>query len=225
MTTHPERPSAGRDEILSAAAKAFAERGYHGMSMRDLAKATNRSPATLYNYVDSKEDLLYLIQKHAFEELLASGRAAVAGTEDAAERMHRFVLAHVRFFADRQYLMRVLIHEAAALPAGRRAEIRERKQAYFELAQGIVRDLGRRESGVDPSPLEVERNTYCLFGMLNWTYGWYEPERHGGPEELAQGIERVALAGIAPAARPRRDSELRNERLAAPLGASSGGAR
>ena len=56
--TVSERHSDGKLEILTAAARAFAEHGYHGMSMRDLARATGRAPATLYNYFDSKEELL-----------------------------------------------------------------------------------------------------------------------------------------------------------------------
>ena len=222
MTGNPERPSPGREEILAAAARAFAEHGYHGMSMRDLAKATNRSPATLYNYVDSKEDLLYWIQRDAFDELLGSARAALEGADDAEDRLHRFVLAHVRFFADRLHLMRVLIHEATALPPDRRAEIRERKEAYFQLDEDIVRDVTRARSVGEPSDLEVERNTYCLFGMLNWTYGWYEPARHGDPEELALTIERVALSGVAPL---RVRAERRGESTGASLGAPGGGAR
>ncbi len=54
-----ERASPGRAEILAAAARAFAEHGYHGMSMRDLAKLTKRSPATLYNYVSDMPTLLH----------------------------------------------------------------------------------------------------------------------------------------------------------------------
>jgi len=214
-----DRPSAGRTEILAAAARAFAEHGYHGMSMRDLAKLTKRSPATLYNYVDCKEDLLYLIQRDAFDEMLAAAQAALQGVTDAEARLHAFVLCHVRFFADRQYLMRVLIHEAAALPPPRRSEIRERKERYFQIAEQVVADVARREGG-EPSPLDVERNTYCLFGMLNWTYGWYEPERHGKPEELAATIERVASAGVAAgASRPRRERERRSDRATAHGGA------
>ncbi|MBI3204971.1 MAG: TetR/AcrR family transcriptional regulator [Myxococcales bacterium] len=215
-----DRPSSGKAEILAAAARAFAEHGYHGMSMRDLGKLTKRSPATLYNYVDGKEDLLYLIQRDAFEEMLLTAETALAGETDAEARLHAFVLGHVRFFADRQYLMRVLIHEAAALPPARRAEIRELKEKYFRVAEGVVADVARARNGAELSPLDVERNTYCLFGMLNWTYGWYEPQRHGTPEELAATIERVAAVGVAAGvSRPRRDREERSERAEAHGGA------
>lgn len=203
------RLGTGREELLSAAARALAEHGYHGMSMRELARATNRAPATLYNYVEHKEDLLYLIQRDAFDQLLERAAAELAGVSEPEERLRRFVGGHVRFFADRQYLMRVLIHEAATLPAERRAEIRERKERYFRVAREIVAGVtgGAPESG----DVEIERATYCLFGMLNWTYGWYEPGRHGTPDDLAAAIVSLTLTGVQglparpsrPGARPR----------------------
>jgi AcrR family transcriptional regulator len=197
VTSTREHVSPGLVEILDAAARAFAEHGYHGMSMRDLAKATKRSPATLYNYVDSKEDLLYLIQRDAFDGLYKAATEALEGVTDPDERLHRFVLSHVHFFANRSHLMRVLIHEASALPPERRAEIREKKQAYFEIGRGIVRDLAKHTTHADPDARAVERCTYILFGALNWIYGWYEPSRHGDDAELARAIETFALHGIA----------------------------
>ncbi len=190
------RQSPGKTEILAAAAQAFAEHGYHGMSMRDLARATHRSPATLYNYVDSKEDLLYLIQRDAFEELIAAAKTALEGSTDALDRLHRFVQSHVSFFANRAHLLRVLIHEASALPQARRAEIRALKEDYFRMGQDIVRAVMRTRASGEPGALDVERNAYCLFGMLNWTYGWYEPTRHGDAQELARIIEHAALDGV-----------------------------
>jgi AcrR family transcriptional regulator len=224
---HGERQSPGRAEILTAAARAFAEHGYHGMSMRDLAKATHRSPATLYNYVDSKEDLLYWIQRDAFDELIASARSALEGVTDENERLHAFVLAHVRFFANRQHWRRVLIHEAAALPAPRRREIRARKETYFRIAEDIVAKVAAARDGVEPDAIDVERNTYCLFGMLNWTYGWYDPDRHGATDELARTIVRVAVSGLASRAEPHgtRKDRARTERKTTSHEARAGGAR
>jgi TetR/AcrR family transcriptional regulator, cholesterol catabolism regulator len=182
-----------RDEILAAAAEAFARRGYHGMSMRSLAKATGRSPAAFYNYFDSKEDLLFVLQRGAFDALVEEAQRVVVQTDDPWVRLDAFVGNHVRYFTAHPDVMRVLILEAATLPATRRAAIRCKKQQYFRIARDIVADLMQRASD-DP---EVERSTYCLFGMLNWTWGWYEPARHGSAEELAHTIQRLVVAGLA----------------------------
>ncbi len=167
------------------------------MSMRDLAKRTRRAPATLYNYVASKDELLYAIQHEAFEELAGVADRAVASADEPEERLRRFVYAHVEFFGKKPHLLRVLIHEAKALPANLRGEIRDQKDSYFEKGRLLVEAVMRARATSEPDALEVERRTYCLFGMLNWTYGWYEPSRHGGTKELACAIERTALGGIA----------------------------
>jgi AcrR family transcriptional regulator len=196
MTTESAAAHGARMKILTAAARALATHGYHGMSMRDLARATGRSPASFYNYFDSKEALLFSVQCEAFSSLRAANEKALAEVEDPRSRLYVFVLNHVRTFAAHPDVMRVLVHEAAALPPKKRAAVRQHKEAYFEVLRQIVEDLVRETRGGRVDPLDVERSTYCVFGMLNWIYGWYERARHGDTDELARTIHRIALAGI-----------------------------
>ena len=181
-----------RSEILHAAARAVAEHGFHGMSMRELARATGRSPASFYNYFRSKEAVLLAIQLEAFDVLLSAVRTALARFTSPQERLYAFVLNHVQYFAKHSDVMRVLIHEATALPPESRAKVRELKSRYFELGRKLV----RKRSPKGTSRAEVERATYCLFGMLNWIYGWYQPELHGPPAQLARSIFSVAEGGL-----------------------------
>ena len=62
------------EEILRHAAAAFCERGYHQASIREIAHSTGGSLAGLYYYFRSKDELLYLIQRHTFETILSLGR-------------------------------------------------------------------------------------------------------------------------------------------------------
>jgi AcrR family transcriptional regulator len=183
-----------RAELVAAAARAFAERGYHGVSMRDLARDVGRSPATFYSHFESKEALLASLQKDAFDALLFGTRDALSGVRDAAARLRVFIGTHVEYSTSNPDVFRVLVHEASALPAAAREAVRQQKIAYFELGRDIVRDLLPEGE----SDAEVSRSTYCLFGMLNWAYAWYVPAEHGTPEQLAETIHRIALLGIAP---------------------------
>jgi AcrR family transcriptional regulator len=183
-----------RADVLQNAAAPIARHGYHGMSMRDLAKATGKSLASFYHLFQSKEDILFEIQSQAFERLISTAERALAEVRDPVGQLQIFVLNHVRYFDEQPDVMRVLVHEAAALPKSRRASIRALKQRYFEIAREIVREIVARDSVVDA--LEIERMTYSVFGMLNWIYAWYEPARHGPPEQLARTIEELALHGI-----------------------------
>src|SRR5579864_5679948 len=74
-------------EILTHATDVFDEKGYAGASMRDLSRASGMSLAGLYYYFESKEKLLYLIQRHTFTTILERLRARLAGLTDPEERV------------------------------------------------------------------------------------------------------------------------------------------
>lgn len=180
-----------RDAILEAAAQAFADRGFHAVTMRDLARTLGRSLGAFYNHFDSKEAVLYCIQRDAFDELIDGARTAIADIDDPRTRLYAFILNHLRYFSAQPDVMRVLVHEAGALGGERRAEIRGRKETYRDIARDIIAEIL-----TDAGDIAIERDTYCIFGMLNWTYGWYQPSRHGSPEELARRIHAMALGGL-----------------------------
>ncbi len=243
--TRKARPSGRvepRERILRSAAREIAERGYHGMSMRELSREADMSLSNLYNYFASKEEILFALQKEAFEVLVASAEEALTrietrvemGVESADARLYVFISHHVRYVAEHPEVMRVLVHEAASLPSAGRRAVRRLKERYFEIARTIVAELVTRGCGRIGAPArasaaegaddpeqgaELDRITYNLFGMLNWIYGWYEPGAHGGPHELARTIHRIALCGVV-AHCPYRDLQesldLRLDSVAAP---------
>jgi len=193
--------TAPRERILCAAATAIAELGFYGMSMRELAKGAGMSLSNLYNYFPSKEEILFALQKEAFEALIASAEETLEIAEVPEDRLYVFISHHVGYVAENPDVMRVLVHEAASLPPEQRAVVRTLKEHYFELARSIVEQVvetgcGRPAAGESVDARELERITYNVFGMLNWLYGWYEPSIHGGPQTVAMSIFRITLCGV-----------------------------
>lgn len=195
-----------RERILRSAADAIAERGYHGMSMRELARAAGMSLSNLYNYFTSKEEILFAIQKEAFEVLLSSAEDALEIAQEPEDRLYVFISHHVRYVAEHSRVMRVLVHEAASLPAAQRAAVRTLKERYFELARPLIAGVAETGCGrpavpsdsdqAELDPRELDRITYNVFGMLNWLYGWYDPQIHGAPQTVARTIFRITLCGV-----------------------------
>lgn len=220
MSDRARRREQSREDILAAGAHAIAEHGYYGTSMRELARATGKGLATFYNYFPSKEELLYALQSGAFETLLETVEGALAQVDDPIARLHVFISNHVRYVAEHPDIMRVLVHEASALPRERRASVRTLKQRYFDIGRGLVRQImeggcgqpgaAGPEAGLDAK--ELDRATYSIFGMLNWLYGWYEPEVHGTADEVARTIHNIALCGLVTHC-PHRPVQDRMERL------------
>lgn len=203
MSARQEGSGSIRQQILEAAAMAIARRGFHGMSMRELARSTGRGLASFYNYFSSKEELLVELQERAFNTLIETAQRATAGVDDPADRLYALIYTHIRYVAEHPDVMRVLVQEGASLPKEQRGSIRRLKESYFALARSIVRELVLRGCGHKQArgtwpgdEAELQRATYSIFGMLNWVYGWYEPEQHGSAEDVTETVHRLALCGL-----------------------------
>jgi TetR/AcrR family transcriptional regulator, cholesterol catabolism regulator len=181
------------ESILRAAAAIFAEKGYHQASIRDIARATGVSLSGLYYYFSSKEELLFLIQDHAFGTLLDSLERRLAGVEEPRRRLRALMENHLRYFVANTAEMKVLSHEAEALSGEYRRRVNAKKRRLTGIAMEILREL-RPEGGVDPRVA-----TFALFGMMNWLYNWYRPAVDVSVEALVEDMYRIFLHGFLPA--------------------------
>ncbi|MFI5089559.1 MAG: TetR/AcrR family transcriptional regulator [Terriglobales bacterium] len=179
-------------EILGHATAVFCDKGYDAASMRDLSRATGMSLAGLYYYFESKEKLLYLIQKHAFETILAGLRQRLEGTSDPEQRVRVFIQNHLEYFLANQKAMKVLSHEDEALKNSYSAEVRAIKREYYRICLGLVEDL-MRARGVEFSGRIA---VLSLFGMMNWIYTWHNPRVDADAGALARQMSDIFLNGV-----------------------------
>lgn len=183
------RYDAKLSRILRASATIIAEKGYHQASIRDIAGATGVSLSGLYYYFSSKEELLFLIQSHCFETILESLDRELEGVEDPRERLDRMVRNHFRFFVANMAEMKVLSHEADSLSGEYLEAVLELKRRYLRRAREILGALA-------PTPdTDARTAALFLFGLMNWIYTWYRPERDPGVEELADRVLHLFLHG------------------------------
>jgi AcrR family transcriptional regulator len=180
------------DGLLAAAARVFAQRGYAETSMRDLAKASGVSLAGVYYYVQSKEELLYLIQSRNFDAVITGMRESLAGITDPIERLARFIDNHLDYFASHMAEMKVLSHESGALTGDYLHGVNEKKREYTRTLMEILEAI---EQTHGPAHTNRRVAAYSLFGMMNWIYNWYDPLGDVGVELLSQSVCRLFLGG------------------------------
>ena len=188
--------------ILDHATEVFCEKGYEGASMRDLSRATGMSLAGLYYYFESKERLLFLIQKHTFTTILEKLKARLEDIADPEQRIRIFILNHVEYFVRNQRGLKVLSHEDDSLKNGLRSEIAGIKREYYRICLGLMEDL-RRKRDLD---FNTRTAVMSLFGMINWIYTWYNPRVDGHAETLAEQMGNIVLGGIIHGGKPHRKS-------------------
>jgi AcrR family transcriptional regulator len=188
-------------EILDYAAEVFAEKGYEGASMRDLSRLSGMSLAGLYYYFDSKEKLLYHIQKHTFTTIVDRLRERLAGSTDPQERIRIFVHNHVDYAIANQRAMKVLAHEDDVLKDAHGAELAAIKRDYYRICVGLVEDLVKSKA-TRRSELVAGRGTSArtavmgLFGMMNWLYTWYKPRIDPSANVIARQMSEIFLQGL-----------------------------
>ncbi len=158
-------------EILVHATDVFCKKGYEGASMRDLSRASGMSLAGLYYYFESKERLLFLIQKHTFSTIVQRLKARLEGVVDPEQRIRIFILNHLEYFLANQAAMKVLSHEAEVLKNGFASELAAIKREYYRICLGLLDDL-KRERGLQ---LSSRIAVLSLFGMRHWIYTWPPP--------------------------------------------------
>src|SRR5437660_9729289 len=179
-------------KILSHATDVFYEKGYEGASMRDLSRASGMSLAGLYYYFESKERLLYLIQKHTFNTIVTELKERLNDANQPEQRIRVFILNHLEYFLSNQKAMKVLSHEDDALKNGFGAEIAAIKREYYHTCLDLMDEFKAVKGLEFNSRIAV----LSLFGMMNWIYTWYKPRVDADASELARDMGDIFLRGI-----------------------------
>lgn len=167
--------------------------------MRDLSRASGMSLAGLYYYFQSKERLLFLIQKHTFTTIVDRLKTRLANVSDPEQRIRIFILNHLEYFLANQAAMKVLSHEDDALRNGFASEVAAIKREYYRICVGLLDEL-KREQGLQFS---TRIAVLSLFGMMNWIYTWHNPRVDADAEELARAMSDMFLRGVMNGARAR----------------------
>lgn len=161
--------------------------------MRDLSRATGMSLAGMYHYFESKERLLYLIQKHTFSAILDRLRERLENVSNAEQGIRTFILNHLEYFLERQQAMKVLSHEDEALEGDYGSQIAKIKREYYRICRELLNRY-KKERGLQ---FDSRTAVLSLFGMMNWIYTWYKPRLDGGAKELTHRMGDIFFRGIS----------------------------
>jgi AcrR family transcriptional regulator len=188
-------------QILRHATEVFCKKGYEGASMRDLSRESGMSLAGLYYYFESKERLLFLIQKHTFTTIVQRLKARLEGVSDPEQQIRIFILNHLEYFLANPASMKVLSHEAEALRNSFASEVAAIKREYYRICVGLLDEL-KSDRGLEFS---TRIAVLSLFGMMNWIYTWHNPRVDADAEQLAREMSDVFLRGVMNGSKARKD--------------------
>jgi AcrR family transcriptional regulator len=180
-----------RRELTRQAARLFAEKGYHGTSMGDLAAAMGVQKGSLYSLTESKQELLYETMREGAGAFHA-GLDALPDDATATERIRLALRAHLRVVAEQLDLATVFIREWRYLEGDRREQILNERRRYEERLRGLFRD--GREHGELRTDLDESAAALLVLSAANWAYTWLTPGRD--TDALADSFATILVDGI-----------------------------
>jgi AcrR family transcriptional regulator len=188
---------AKQQSIRDRAAELFATRGFAATSTADIARACGISKALIWHYFESKEAILEDLLRAHIGALQAAADAALAESADPRAQLRAFLRAHMRLYARARERHKLLVGEIEALPQRQRAGIVAKQRKLVETA---TRLLQRVAPALAAKPALGWPAGMGLYGFINWTYVWFDPDGPVSPEQFADFACEVFLGGIASAA-------------------------
>jgi AcrR family transcriptional regulator len=183
--------SARRRELTREAAKLFAQKGYHGTSIGDIAEAMGVQKGSLYAHIASKEDLLYETMREGADAFHAA-LDAVPEDVPTVEKIRLALRGHLRVVAEQLDVATVFVQEWRYLEGDRREEIVGERRRYEER----IRDLFREGRELSELRADLDEGTAALLllSAANWAYTWLQPGRD--TDEVADRFFALLVDGM-----------------------------
>ncbi|MBX6388640.1 MAG: TetR family transcriptional regulator [Frankia sp.] len=187
-----------REQLLAAAARLMADRGYHGVSINDIGAAAGVSGPAVYKHFPSKQAILTELLVGISERLLAEGTARVAAATSPDEALDALVRGHVAFALGSPELIRIQDRDLANMEESAARTVRRLQRRYVEI---WVAQLRAREPGLGEDAARAA--VHATFGLLNSTpYSATGGAARLGRDRMAELLRRLGLAALHAAAQP-----------------------
>ena len=163
-TARSRAKSDRRDQLIAAAERLIADRGYLAVRLEDIGAAAGISGPAIYRHFPNKEALLVELLVGVSARLHAGGSAVMAGTDDPAEALARLIDFHLDFALGESNLIRIQDRDLNNLPDAAKRQVRRSQRQYVEIWVDTLRRL-------DPTRTEADARimAHAAFGLLNST--------------------------------------------------------
>lgn len=185
----------------------FNERGYHATRLEDIAAALGMQKGSLYNYIESKEELLLAVVTPPATQLLDTLAALAESDLPASEKIRLVARSHAHILEEYLPYVSVYVHEMAG--QSHSEKWREMDRSYVRHLSAIIED--GRQTGLFDASTDPVISAMALIGAMNWMTRWYVRGGTLSAEEITERIANTFLAGL-----------LARNRPAAPIGGDQG---
>ena len=193
--------AANRERILRAATELFGSKGFDGTSVRNIAERAGLSVPGMFHYFSTKEEMLYEIMARFMDDSYAKLMEIYKAHSDPIEKIGEVCKFYVEQYAGHKHELTLLTSERRSLLPEHQAKCIKKEREYVAALKNLFEELARRKL---LKPIDHSILAFIFFGMVHWTYRWYNPDASGGvkPNQLGKIFSEIFLRGII-APKPR----------------------
>jgi AcrR family transcriptional regulator len=193
-TKNPDRVRERREALINAAITVFMEKGFHNATVRDIGRAAKMTQGTIYNYVSSKDDILYMACDRIVAEYNDQTRKALATSSDPVQRVRSAVLAisEVMYRHRREILL--IYQDSHMLDARSRRVILARVEEFIGMFERIITDAARELRVPLPHP-HLSANMLTFLPVMIALRGW-SFRNDCPPETIVEEIGAFVVRGL-----------------------------
>lgn len=181
------------ERLRTVAANLFWAQGYAATTTRGLASAMGMKKASLYNYINSKEDLLYWLCIDSLQNIHLAVEEAVVSHENPTQRVKALIGAHVSAMLEDKNKHAVMLTEMRSLTSERRHEVIGLRDDYENLIRSILAEA-QKDGGLR-TDLSAKYLELSLLNLMNWAIFWFRPNQEMSPEQLSETFATLFLEG------------------------------
>lgn len=189
----PQEVTLRRHEIAQSAVPLFLKSGFTETSMSDIARAARAGKSTLYDYFQSKEDILVYVLHESIEEMIGRAEAVLANGGSPREQLERIMQAHLEFLLENKAFFLKISLEAQRMNKDRQHEVQIERYRYQDLLQALV-EQGIAEGAF--RPVNATMVTKTLLALM--TPVVYTSRPAGTPAEMLNMGLDIILNGLEP---------------------------
>ncbi|MGH3383872.1 MAG: TetR/AcrR family transcriptional regulator [Nocardioidaceae bacterium] len=176
--------------FIAAATALFAEKGYNGTSISDVAQQLGLTTASLYYHVDGKQDLLLRVLETGMANFLDRLEAVLVQDLAPKEKLRLAVENHLDFVLTRQNAVAVFLRERRFLKSPYREQYEARVDRYDQLFTTLVQEA--MDAGEIP-PGEATLVRLSILGMINWAVEWYDPAGRFDQDKIIRAMSDLIM--------------------------------
>ena len=193
-TKNPDRVRERRESLINAAIAVFIEKGFHNATVRDIGRAANMTQGTIYNYVSSKDDILYMVCDRIVAEYNDQTRRALDTSHDSVGRVRSAVraISQVMYRHRREILL--IYQDSHLLDKRSRRVILARVEEFIGMFERIITDAAR-ELGVPLPYPHLSANMLTFLPVMITLRGW-SLKNDVAPEAVIEQITAFIVRGL-----------------------------